>query len=176
MSEITTERLVLRAPVERDLPAIADLLSDIAVSRMLARVPHPYRLDDARRWYEAIRRPGAEDWRIFVIGFEGRAVGSIGFRNRAGEQTIGYWLGRPYWGRGLMSETARAAIEWFFSANDDAALYSGVFEDNPASLRIQEKLGFEVIGNGLEDCVATGEPRRELKTRLWRGKFLAGLD
>ena len=72
-----------------------------------------------------------------------------------------------------MSEAARAAVDWFFSEHDEAVLHAGVFEDNPASLRVQKKPGFEVIGAGLEPCLATGEPRRELKTMLRRETFRA---
>ena len=114
MSEIRTERLVLSRPSEFDLADIAGLLADFSVARMLATVPHPHSLEHARAWLERVHRPDADHRRIFAIGLDGRTVGSIGFRNRAGDPAIGYWLGKPYWGRGLMSEAARAAVGWFF--------------------------------------------------------------
>ena len=171
MNTIRTERLTLRDPEERDLPAIAELIGDIAVARMLSRVPHPYTIGDAEAWFRQISAPDAEDWRIFAIILDGQAVGMIGFRNRYGEPSIGYWLGRPFWGRGYMSEAVEAAVGWFFANHEDGALHSGVFEDNPASRRIQEKLGFEIVGSEMEVCLATGEQRPELKTRLRRDVF-----
>ncbi|HMB46867.1 MAG TPA: GNAT family N-acetyltransferase [Afifellaceae bacterium] len=174
MTEVTTQRLLLRPPDEADLPAIAGLLDDVAVSRMLARVPHPYRLDHAQGWFATINRQGAGGERVFAVTANGKAIGMIGFQRKRREPTLGYWLGRPYWGRGLMSEAVQAAVHWFFSESDEAALYSGAFRDNPASLRIQEKLGFEVIGSAPLDCMALGRARTEFKTRLDRETF-AGL-
>ena len=116
--------------------------------------------------------PGAGSERVFAIVLDGQAVGMVGFQDKAGEPTLGYWLGRPFWGRGLMSEAAGGAVDWYFGAYGSAALFSGAFEDNPASLRIQEKLGFEVTGSAPLDCAATGEARPEVKTRLTRETFV----
>ncbi len=171
MNTITTDRLILRDPEEQDLPAITELVGDLAVSRMLTRVPHPYTLEDARAWYGQINKPGSEDWQIFAIILDERAVGMVGFRRKAGEPSIGYWLGKPYWGRGIMSEASMAAICWFFDNHDEDVLHSGAFADNTGSLRIQEKLGFEIVGGGMETCLATGKQRRELNTRLHRDAF-----
>jgi RimJ/RimL family protein N-acetyltransferase len=174
MTEVKTQRLLLRPPEEADLPAIAGLLDDLAVSRMLARVPHPYRLDHAQGWFATINRQGAGSEQVFAVTRKGEAIGMIGFQRKLLEPTLGYWLGRPHWGRGLMSEAVRAAVHWFFSESDEAALFAGAFRDNPASLRIQEKLGFEVIGSAPLDCMALGKARTEVKTRLDRENF-AGL-
>ncbi len=173
MNTIRTDRLTLRDPEERDLPDITEMVGDIAVSRMLSRVPHPYTLKDASDWYRHINEPGSEDWQIFAINMDERAVGMIGFRRKADRPSIGYWLGRPFWGRGIMSEACKAAVGWFFDSHEDDVLHSGVFEDNPGSLRIQEKLGFELVGSDMETCLATGEQRLELKTRLHRDVFRA---
>lgn len=171
MNTISTDRLTLRAPLEQDLPAIAALIGDFAVSRMLVRVPHPYTIEDAQAWFRRIGAPGAQDWQIFAIVLNGQAIGMVGFRGGSGEPSIGYWLGKAYWGRGYMSEACEAAVAWFFNNHDNDALHSGVFEDNPGSLRIQEKLGFEIVGSAMENCLATGEQRLELKTRLDRDVF-----
>jgi RimJ/RimL family protein N-acetyltransferase len=170
MAELRTENLILRPPAKRDLQPMTDMLDDIAVSRMLARVPHPYRLEDARAWFAMVER-GDQDEPAFTINLDGSIAGMIGFKNEPDERSLGFWLGRQFWGRGLMSEAAQAAIAWFFSRYDCDALHAGAFEDNPASLRVQEKLGFEVIGSAPLHCVATGRPRREIKTRLRRETF-----
>lgn len=171
MMEISTERLVLRPPEERDLAGIAELLDDLAVSAMLARVPHPYRLDHAKAWFALVQR-GDGEGPVFAISTGGDAIGMIGFRDQNGEQTLGYWLGRPHWGLGLMTEAARAAIGWFFGNNDEDEIFAGAFTDNPASLRVQRKLGFEPIGESQLECLATGQARLETKTRLSRETFL----
>jgi RimJ/RimL family protein N-acetyltransferase len=55
---------------------------------------------------------------------------------------LGYWLGKPYWGRGYVSEAAAAVVEYAFGWLNQPALVAGYFVDNPASGRVLEKLGF----------------------------------
>jgi RimJ/RimL family protein N-acetyltransferase len=169
MTRIETERLLLRLPEKGDLPAIVALLNDFQVSRMLARVPYPYRTKHAEGWFARVNRQGGE--RVFAICLEGQVIGMIGFQNKTDRPILGYWLGRPYWGRGLMTEAVSATVAWFFARHDTPFVYSGAFEDNPASLRIQQKVGFEVTGSRPLDCAATGVARRETRTRLSREAF-----
>jgi RimJ/RimL family protein N-acetyltransferase len=171
MTTIKTERLLLRPPEPADLPVITGLLDDLPVSRMLARVPHPYRLEHAEGWFARVNNGPNASERVFAVCLDGRPVGMVGFQDRDGEPTLGYWLGRPYWGRGLMSEAVQAAVGWFFENRQEAMLYSGAFEENVASLRIQEKTGFEITGSAQLECVATGEWRPEIRTRLSRDAF-----
>jgi len=174
MITIETERLLLRPPEKSDLPAIVTLLNDFQVSRMLARVPYPYRMDHAAGWFSRVNRRGGE--RVFAICLDGQAIGMVGFQDKAGEPTLGYWLGRPYWDKGLMSEAAKAAIAWYFERHDAPALFSGAFEDNPASLGVQRKMGFQVTGSRLLDCVAVGAARTEIRTRLSREAFAGRVE
>src|SRR6202043_3376382 len=53
---------------------------------------------------------------------------------------VGYWLGRAFWNRGLMTEAVRGVVARVFAATAEPAIYSGVFDGNAASLRVQEKL------------------------------------
>lgn len=174
MTRIETERLLLRPPEKADLPAIVALLNDFQVSRMLARVPYPYRMDHANGWFSRVNKRGGE--RVFAICLDGQAIGMVGFQDKAGEPTLGYWLGRPYWGRGLMSEAVTAAIAWYFECHEAPVLFSGAFEDNPASLGVQRKMGFQVTGSRSLGCAATGAARPEIRTRLSREAFAACLQ
>jgi RimJ/RimL family protein N-acetyltransferase len=174
MTRIETERLLLRPPEKSDLPNIVTLLNDFQVSRMLARVPYPYRMNHALGWFSRVNRNGGE--RVFAVCLDGQAIGMVGFQHKAGRPTLGYWLGRPYWGRGLMSEAVRAVIAWYFERHDAPVLFSGAFEDNPASLGVQRKMGFQVTGSRSLDCAATGAARPEIQTRLSREAFTGCLQ
>ena len=63
---------------------------------------------------------------------------SIGF----GEGEIGYWLGVPYWNRGLMTEAVRAVIEYGFVTLNLETLWCGHYQENMRSRRVIEKCGF----------------------------------
>jgi RimJ/RimL family protein N-acetyltransferase len=117
-----------------------------AVWRNLADVfPHPYTEADADDW---LRIAASPDRSIkLAIELDGRAVGGIGARAGQGifvrTAQFGYWLGESYWGRGIVTAAGRALLDYL---KDDARfvrLEAPVFEWNPASMRVLEKLGFE---------------------------------
>jgi len=73
-------------------------------------------------------------------------VGSCGLGRRpSGAVEMGYWISRPYWGRGIATEACRALIE-IARTLGLAQLEGSHFVDNPASGRVLEKLGFEPVG------------------------------
>lgn len=108
------------------------------------RFPHPYTDADADSWFALVEKDARPThWAIEV---EGKAVGGIGVEFGEGVHAksarFGYWLGEPYWGRGIMSAAARATSEHVFARFDIARLEAPVFEWNPASMRVLEKCGF----------------------------------
>ena len=106
--------------------------------------PHPYSAADADAWLarvDAMLEP--THW---AIEHEGEAVGGIGVRLREGVYAktaeIGYWLGEPFWGRGLMSEVVAAVAPYAMQRYGLVRLEAPVFAWNPASMRVLEKSGF----------------------------------
>lgn len=173
--EITllTPRLILRPPRAEDAAPIAEFLDNFAVSGNLARVPHPYRLAHAKAWLET-RRPDLplEETNFAVCLLDDGLVGQVGFhRDGAGEVVIGYWLAEPFWNRGLMTEAAGAALDWYFTASDSALIRSGVFAFNAASLAVQTKLGFVQTGLSSMHCLARGQDLRHIDTELTRAAW-----
>jgi len=106
--------------------------------------PHPYTDDDAQLWLVIAADPGASIQLAIEVG--GRAAGGIGAI--AGEgifsatAQFGYWLGVPYWGRGIASAAAGALAGRIASEQIFARLEAQVFQWNPASMRVLEKAGF----------------------------------
>lgn len=131
--------------------ALADKASLVAnannhrVWRNLADVfPHPYTDADAEFWLSFANTPSRSIH--FAIEYAGEAVGGVGAR--AGEgifvrtAQFGYWLGEPYWGRGIMTAAAAAMLEHLKQDARFARLEAPVFEWNPASMRVLDKIGF----------------------------------
>lgn len=171
---IETGRLLLRPPRPEDAAAIALYLNDFAVAGNLARVPFPYRLSDARAWLRSQQREPEPQETGFAIELAGAGyVGHIGYQAGGAGPVIGYWLGRPFWGRGVMSEAAAAAIAWFFSATGAPAIYSGVFHFNAASLALQKRLGFVETGRSRVLCLARGAEVEHIDTQLTRDVWKA---
>ncbi|MDD4255705.1 MAG: GNAT family protein [Methanofollis sp.] len=55
---------------------------------------------------------------------------------------MGYWLSEKYWGRGIATDAVRATVSRAFDLYPIVRLQAGVFENNPASMRVLEKCGF----------------------------------
>lgn len=171
---LETSRLRLRAPGLGDASRLAEFLNNFAVSGNLAQVPHPYTIDDARAWLGKWRADAAPADTGFILDLrEEGAVGMVRFRNVGGEAHIGYWLGEPFWNRGIMSEALTRVIGWYFAVTHADLVTSGVFHFNMASLAIQQKLGFVETGRSSVHCLARGEQVEHIDTELTRDAFSA---
>jgi RimJ/RimL family protein N-acetyltransferase len=143
---IKAGRLTLRPHRMSDADAIAGPLSDFGVTRMLARVPTPYDRQDALDWLVQRASGLDRDWTLAITEDDDVHIGMVGIELRHGRWHLGYWLNRYYWRRGIMTEAVSAALERFSRRMPEATVFSGVFADNPASLKLQQKLGFAITG------------------------------
>ena len=142
-----TARLLLRPGFPEDAPALAGAIADEAVVRNLAVVPWPYTVRDAEAFLASPKDPVLPSFLIFErTHAEPRLVGSCGLGRRpSGAVELGYWVGRPFWGRGFATEAGRALID-IARALGLRQLEASHFIDNPASARVLDKLGFESTG------------------------------
>ena len=141
-----TPRLLLRPGFPEDAPALATAIADQAIVRNLAVVPWPYGLRDAEAFLASPRDPVLPSLLIFErTPAEPRLIGSCGLGRRpSGAVELGYWIARPYWGRGFATEACSALID-IARTLGLASLEASHFIDNPASARVLEKLGFESL-------------------------------
>ena len=158
---IETRRLTLRAPRMEDAPRLALLCNDFDISRMVSSMPWPYGLEDAEGF---IARTALADRRsdaAFLIEHDDEGVvGGLGFHARAGAPLeVGYWIGKPFWGRGLASEALVGAMIWAGRDWKKRVVSAGHFSDNPASGRVLCRAGFLYTGQvELRPSRARSEP------------------
>ena len=136
---------LLRAFEPGDAPSIARLANDHDVwINLRDRFPHPYHLEDAERFIAdtATRTPRTN----LAVCVDGVAVGSIGVIPGSDIERvsaeIGYWLGKPYWGRGIMTAALKAATPHYAAQFGFTRVFASVFTFNPGSARILEKAGY----------------------------------
>ena len=165
--ELITPRLRLRAPHRDDAEVLAANLGNYDVSKMLAKVPHPYTLEMAHAWIDTPRINRMP----FIIEMDGQMAGSVALRKFDTVADLGYWMVPEYWGRGIMSEAASAALAWLFDTTDHQRVVAGCIEGNHASFRIMQKLGFTITGNSQVHCLARGENLPHIDTELLRSRF-----
>jgi RimJ/RimL family protein N-acetyltransferase len=137
----------LRPPQVSDAPRIAELIGDWEVVRWLAMPPYPYTLGDAEAFIaHATSAPQAEGCRMEAIDIGGQLAGVVSIDLRAVGYNLGFWLGRPYWRRGVMTAAATELTRDFFATSSHSMLTSGYFSGNEASWAIQQRLGFQPVG------------------------------
>ena len=155
----------LRRLTQADLPRLRALVDDYGLARMLGGLPHPYRMGDAEAFLALVETDWPERQNAhLVIHLDKDKVAGPGFAGvcslfkrdaeAADAETareIGYWIGRPFWGKGHMTRAAEALITWGASALTLDRIEGRALADNPGSIRVLEKLGF----------MATGERRRD---------------
>ena len=142
-----TDRLLLRPGWAEDAPALAEAIADQRIVRNLATAPWPYRLRDAEAFLAQPRDPRLPTLLVFErTGGPPQLVGSCGLGRRpSGAVELGYWIARPYWGRGYATEACTALVD-IARTLGIRQLEGSHFLDNPASGRVLEKLGFEPLG------------------------------
>jgi RimJ/RimL family protein N-acetyltransferase len=165
-----TPRLLLRPGFPEDAPALATAIADEAIVRNLATVPWPYRMRDAEAFLASPRDPVLPSLLVFERGAGApQLIGSCGLGRRpSGAVEMGYWIARPFWGRGFATEACTALVE-IARALALASIEGSHFIDNPASGRVLEKLGFEplgIIAPRLSCARGTEVPARLMRLRL----------
>ena len=134
-------------------PEHAEALQALASDARIAAttlVPHPYPPDGAPSFIEAVTK-GRANREVFSFAvLDGDTlVGSCGIKHldwgaRCGE--IGYWIGVPYWGRGLATEAVRLVTAFGVEDLDLGRIEAEVLATNPASGRVLDKAGYRRVG------------------------------
>jgi ribosomal-protein-alanine N-acetyltransferase len=143
------EHGVIRDWSEHDKADLVALANNRKIWRNLTdRFPHPYTERDANWWIAHVAgMPVRTSWAVEV---DSRAIGGIGIDPREGiyakSAEFGYWLGEPYWGRGIATAATRALVPEIMSRFGLIRLEARVFAWNPASMRVLEKAGFKREG------------------------------
>ncbi|MFI4970469.1 MAG: GNAT family N-acetyltransferase [Lysobacterales bacterium] len=150
---------VLRAWRPDDLDSLVANASDENVSLGLRdRFPYPYTGNDGRAW---LARAVDESDRSWAIEIDGLAVGGVSLHPGSDvhrhSAELGYWIGRRFWGHGIMTRVLGAFADRAMDAFRLHRLFATVYANNPASARVLEKAGFVREGVQKSAVVKRGE-------------------
>lgn len=152
--------IALRPLCFDDAKALTRLLSgDVELALQTATIPIPYTLESAHTFLRSCTRNDN-----FAVLAGNELVGGCGFKAEPHGIEIGYWIGRPYWGRGYATAAAELLIEEARRRGIER-LYAEVFVENPASMRVLEKAGFARDGEVEHDFPQRGGRRRVVRFR-----------
>lgn len=147
---LKNDNVSLRKFKESDAPRLAELANNEKIARNLRDgFPYPYNLEDARYFIKRCieQKPAL----TFAIEYNGEYVGNTGlligldvYRKSA---EIGYFIGEPYWNKGITTKAVNLITEYGFRELGIIRIHAGIFEYNKPSMRVLEKCGFQ------KDCV-----------------------
>ena len=147
--ELQTKRLLLRAWKESDAEALYKYAQNPNVGLIAGWAPHTS-VENSREIIKAVL--SAPETYAVVLKETGEAVGSVGIMTarseiKSAQMTdneceIGYWIGEPYWGQGLIPEAVNELLRYAFEDLEKATVWCGYYDGNEKSKRVQEKCGF----------------------------------
>jgi ribosomal-protein-alanine N-acetyltransferase len=159
-----------------DVDAVVRHANNINVARQLRdRFPHPYLRTNAHAFLKAATK--ADEPSNLAIDVDGEAAGAIGYVAGTDVERysaeVGYWLGEPFWGRGIVTEALVLLTRHLFGTPNMLRLFALPFADNAASARVLEKAGYVREGILRASSVKYGQPRDQAiyaaVNRAWRG-------
>jgi RimJ/RimL family protein N-acetyltransferase len=145
LERIVGGRVILRRPRMSDVDAIAEYCKDRQISKWISAMPYPYKKKDAV-WFV---NDAAKKWKnktdyIYEIEYEGKLAGTIGLHIKGDDKAeLGYWIGRPHWGKGLIPEAAKLLMNEAFKRLKLNKIYARYIEGNEKSERVMKKLGMK---------------------------------
>ncbi len=172
---LTTDRLTLRPFAPADAPAVERMAGAFEVADTTLTIPHPYPRGAAPLWI-ATHAPGWEVGELasYAVTMDGALVGAISLTLTAAHRRaeLGYWIGVPFWGRGLATEATHAVIALGFERLDLNRIQAMYLTRNPASGRVMQKSGLALEGVHREYLLKNGRfedvARYALLRRDWR--------
>ena len=141
------DRVYLSEIQPSDKAAYVEHLQDKEIYERTLRIPRPYTEAHAEQWLASVAQ-ASEPVKWAIRRADGFLIGGLGFQDliKSHRAEVGYWLAKPYWGRGIMTAVVRNACDFAFHQWQLVKLTAHVASFNIASARVLEKNGFEPEG------------------------------
>ena len=158
------DNYALRHWREDDAPGIVRYANNPKIAANLRDgFVHPYGLEDAARFLEMAMAKDPQTFFAIVQGDENNdeVIGAIGMAMGVDVHRytaeMGYWLGEPFWGKGIMTRAVLVFTGWAFAHLDVIRIVSTPYSYNPASARVLEKAGFALEGRMTANVIKNGK-------------------
>jgi RimJ/RimL family protein N-acetyltransferase len=132
-----------------DTDNLVRYLNDRDIYDRTLRIPYPYTEASADEWIAILAKTTQQQGRPVswaIRQADGALIGGVGFQDiqvgKSHRAEIGYWLAKPFWGRGVMTAVVGKACNYAFEEFGLVKIVAHVFATNPASARVLEKCGF----------------------------------
>ena len=173
---IETDRLILRPWRDSDAEALYKYASSPEVGPAAGWPVHAS-VEQSRDFIQTVF--SAPEVYAVVLKSTGEPVGCCGFvglDEQPGEAEIGYWIGRPYWGQGLIPEAVKALLARGFNELGLNAVWCGFYDENLKSRRVSEKCGFRYHHTNADVMTPLGDIRTEHRCLMTKACYEDSVD
>jgi ribosomal-protein-alanine N-acetyltransferase len=153
MTIVVNDQVHLSEFRSSDKDALVEHLNDPNIYDRTLRIPFPYTEADAEDWLALVAKVTKQQGRPVhwaIRTGDDALIGGCGFDDfqvgKSHRAEIGYWLARPFWGRGVMTGVVQRACQHAFKEFSLFKIIAHVFPHNAASARVLEKCGFQEEG------------------------------
>ena len=138
---------------EADKPSLLKYINDPDIYKNTLKIPYPYKNEDADFWINFVEESRINE-RILkhwaVKNEKDELIGGIGFHSKYGKHShkdeIGYWLGKPFWNKGIMTDVVKKACQIGYEEFNLTRIEAIVFNSNTSSKKVLYKNGFLLEG------------------------------
>jgi len=148
---LSTDSLTLRPFAREDLPEILVLVQEREVAATTLNIPYPCGEAEINDWFQLQRRELEEGkglrWAVRLTTSD-ELIGAMKLATHPEYESaeLGYWIGKPYWGRGFASEAAQKVVNYAFSTLELNRIEAHAMVENIGSVKVLRKLGLQEEG------------------------------
>ncbi|MEN9444438.1 MAG: hypothetical protein RIS47_1328 [Bacteroidota bacterium] len=174
----TDKNIFLRRFMDQDAPRLAELANNKHIWNFLRdRMPHPYTLAHAEHFIAQCNTEGPQ--LTFAIDYMGELAGVIGLVPKKDIHRftceLGFWVGEPYWGKGIISEAVPRVLVHAFGLMNCLRVETHVFATNVVSQHVMDKCGFNLEAHCKSAAVKNGEILDEFRYSVVNPNFNAAI-
>ncbi len=155
----------LRPWNDNDLDSLVKYANNPGIAKnMTNKFPHPYTVEAGKSFLKMATSGSPTN--IFAIDINGEAVGGIGIHPQddihCKNAELGYWIGEPFWGKGIISKAIPQILNYGFKTFDINRIFARPFHTNIGSQKVLEKAGFKLEAKIEKSLFKHGEYLDEL--------------
>lgn len=146
-----TDNLILRPLELDDAERVRELAGDYDIAKTTLNIPYPYPEGAAEEFIQSTHeyaKEGKSYHFAIVRKLDEELLGGIalGVTPKFKRAEVAYWMGKPYWGQGYITEAASRLLKFGFEELDLNRIFAYSFSTNPASSRVMQKIGMTYEG------------------------------
>ena len=143
---LETERLILSQLKDEDIPCVVSYLQDKIFSDLTTNIPYPYGKENAEFWIKISKEAfeNNQGYTFAIRNKDEKIMGAIGIHDEGFDKAeMGYWLAKPFWNTGYVTEAAKAVIHFCFTELKYNKIFAIHLPQNSASGVVMQKAGMQ---------------------------------